>query len=1249
MPSAPTSTFATDFPYAFTEHRQNAVIAVAAYHGNVASPSGSLTLDTKYYEAIRFAGAAPDTYIEAGDPALPTGHGKPGEAGYLRRSAMLTDFAFQKFGLPADWSQMASYLYCDPRPDVEIGGGLEAEEWRASCDSPRLLVASAAARDSNGNIGRRDRVYRYAPPKVQIYPYMLVDPLFLAHVYEGAALESIVKSAKAASDAGINSAFVLHDSSADTATVAAAPIVVSVVSLDDAGSPLLPPPGSTATPGTPLYSLANESFLRSELVDDPSAAGSTNTFRVPANVLAFLGTTADQAALVRCGGVERFHTGAITDPVIHEYRLQRMIVNPALSSVAPLSGIDGNVRLLPEGSEHTSIQSVAPQVGRSILHYPYRVILHPGDVFNPSSWLPPQPADSPTFIAIVNETEVPNPNAAVTPRSTTEAVQRVRVVQMNAAGVVIRNTVLSGDGETQPLELTPTVADSVVRDARGSVVEHRTAGYHSKDNATPASTGLVEVFVYDYDGFVYTGQQIAWNHVHNPVRPHMLSQPDLPVVPQLVAKGFKFGDQATSWYMTEYHEYHPNNPELVTKDVELSQPLLVTGGQTSASASSAYATHASSLAADDTVRTHTYEFYAATTTPAQGQPAGGSGSIGSLLGQPAASSTTLPFPDVTRLKTHTTVHRAVTAVDSSSVELVEIEHFDSGGRSLVVAHGYRPAGSTTPPSYFDARLRLTDGAGRPLYGGRLSTWPDTTSASSSLTAATISKVRKDRDGRPLRIDAPDGRLTLFLYRKDDTDPNRTIRVTYRGVDPVSMITSQPVVIEYVRGSNVEVEQGRLLASAVPVNIAALNVTGLAATLVGDDVPPAISSPADPAGLTGTGVESAPNVYEKRAQRDAAGRMNGLQVIDPANPLTPLSFGIEYDGFGKLSRVRSATGSITRTVYDKLGRPVRTFRGTADLHEVWGSAMDTGSTNGACDAHYDQDNMILVEGQDYGWGLNDAGLPTVTRRPRAMAANQYELTGCSGVPASTINTIGLVDRTRYDTRMRAVWQEKAPSVTATATRVEATWLDAQDRPYLEAVFAASFAGALGAIDPRSVDPLTRVSAAAVLAKHPLSLTETVYDAQGQSTETRDYDVAAVSSPRYTSVRTWYDHRGRALRVRTPNGTTDTAYDTKGRVASVTDLAGTLELSKTTNTYNDANDTLIEVVTLSRVAGSTSGALQDGVNAVRKRTLHWYDARKNRVATVELAPRAPLTSTSAAAARRRVRRRRRAPMTRVRAGG
>lgn len=52
--------------------------------------------------------------------------------------------------------------------------------------------------------------------------------------------------------------------------------------------------------------------------------------------------------------------------------------------------------------------------------------------------------------------------------------------------------------------------------------------------------------------------------------------------------------------------------------------------------------------------------------------------------------------------------------------------------------------------------------------------------------------------------------------------------------------------------------------------------------------------------------------------------------------------------------------------------------------------------------------------------------------------------------------------------------------------------------------------LGAsLDPRTVGAVVVPDAEQILAKQPMSLTETVYDAQGRVSEVRDYDVAAVS--------------------------------------------------------------------------------------------------------------------------------------------
>lgn len=1201
--------FFVNNPYAFPYHRQNAVIAVYAYRGNQASPSGSLTLDAKYFEAIRPGVPNPANLpLESGDPDMPAGPTGEEKRDYLRRAAQMSEFARLKFGLSTDWTHRATYLYSDPDPECFVTNG--GSEWTCNADSPRLLIAKTESRDTQESKDTSERVYRYAGPKIH-GEHRLLDTLYLTHIYSGSELAAAIKAAKAAGQQTGLPWNVIADPDADSVTIATAWLDHYCATLDVAGTPVI----SSGNYGTPLYRVASRSYLRPGLeFDNPKATQPTRFHRVPTAVLDFLGATADQAAVMTYGGVEFFTASSASDPVVRTYRLQRLLVNPAIASLAAPAGPFENFRILPEGQGQESLADKAPQIGRALLHYPYRLILHPQDIAAPSTWLSAQPADQPTFIAVITGDEVPNTDGSVQPRSAEEKTNYIRVVQMNAAGVVIRDTYVPSDGESEPIDQIPTLEGSMVRDARGSVIERRSTGYHSKENLTPSTSGLIEVSVYDYAGYLYSPAQVAWNRVNLPPRSSMLSPPDVPVYTQLVARGFKYGNQTSSWYMTHFNKYHNNNPELLTLEVELATPILMSGPATLAVVNPVISSY-TSFAADDAVQTHSYEFYSATQAAADGTPHSSGASIGGILGQPRPATTTLPFADYARVQSRTTLHGKVTDSGGNDLQLVEIERFDNAGRSTIAARGYRPWNSSNPPTVYSGALRLTDGAGNLIFGGQLADWPGSSGSSAALRPATASRTRKDRDGRPVRIDAPDGLATFILYRRDPDSVHRTIRVTYSDVDPATMTTKRPVLVEYVRGVNVEVEQGRILAGQIPFSPDALNISAVPATRVGDEVQPLTPVATDPIGLTGTGIESAIAVYEKRARRDGAGRLAELELVDPVTQ-SVLGLGIEHDAFGNMTRVRSTSGVVTRTVFDKVGRISRVFRGTTDQHEVWGTSMDP--NNGPCTAVYNQDNMLLTTAQDYGVGVNDAGKPTVLRRPRTKATNQYELTLCDPPgPASTVNAIGLVERNRYDARMRDVWREAAASLTATPTCVNVTWLDGQNRVRFEAVFTAAKAALLGSLDPRTLSPSTLPTPAQILAKQPLRLTESLYDAQGRAIHMRNYDVAAVSAPRFTSVRSWYDHEDRVVRSESPTGTTVTTYDDRGRVSSMTELAGALEVRKTVYVYDDTNDTQTEELVLLRVPSIAGTApLDASTNAVRTRTFHWYDSRENRIATVEL---------------------------------
>ncbi|HYD00991.1 MAG TPA: hypothetical protein VEB22_07165, partial [Phycisphaerales bacterium] len=701
--------FFSVYPYVFPYHRQNAVIAVYAYRGYKETPAVSLTLDTKYFEALRDGPPNGASFpLEPGDPPMPAGPTGDDMTAYYRRSEQFAEFARQKFGLHDDWAQRSTYVYSDPTPmTLRVA---HTEQWEGNGDAPRLLIARSEARDAQLSKDTAERVYRYTGPKIHS-EHWLLDTLFLTQVYSGTELAAAIRSAKAAAAIpdplpnGLELA--LRDAEADAATIATARLTAPCFSVDSAGNAITGP----GTLTTPLHRMATRSFLREDLVDiDPLASMPIRPHRVQSAVVDFLGSVAGNAAVVTYGGVEYFTARSSSEAVIRSYRLQRLLVHPGVASLPMPTEFYENFRLIPEGPSQGYFPEKRPQVGRSVLHYPYRFILRPGDVNDPSAWLPAQGADQPTFIAVITGGETPNAASTVAPRSTDEVTRHIRVVQMNAAGVVIRDTLVPSDGESQPIEQIPTLDGSVVRDARGSVIEQRSAGYHSPENLTPASAGLIEVSVYDYAGYVYSSAQSAWLKKTGgdiPSRLSMLSKPDMPVYTQLVARGFKFGDQSSTWYLTHYYDYHANNPELVTKEVELATPMAMTVAPTAAAVQGVM-NAITSFAAADAVRTHAYEFYSATQAAAAGTPLAGSPTVTSLLGHPAPATVTLPFADFARVKRHVTVHARVTDKTGLDHQLVEIERFDGSGRPSVVGRGYRQVSTGAMSLVFNAQLRLTD-------------------------------------------------------------------------------------------------------------------------------------------------------------------------------------------------------------------------------------------------------------------------------------------------------------------------------------------------------------------------------------------------------------------------------------------------------------------------------------------------------------------------------------------------------------
>lgn len=386
-----------------------------------------------------------------------------------------------------------------------------------------------------------------------------------------------------------------------------------------------------------------------------------------------------------------------------------------------------------------------------------------------------------------------------------------------------------------------------------------------------------------------------------------------------------------------------------------------------------------------------------------------------------------------------------------------------------------------------------------------------------------------------------------------------------------------------------------------------------------------------------GVDEAYDVLsEIKPEYDEYGRLTGAAR---ASGSSTTRAGVAYDASGNLGRQEEPNGTITRNVYDELGRIVRVYRGTDDTHFAWGSAgppCQFFPGEGCHDGDY-PDDLTLIEQRAYGAGVADAGKLIEVRHYRDKLTHQYDwwdetLNDNEGgwVGADDPNGSGWVTKYYYDWRMREVKRESyTAGDPAQLLSQTLTWLDNLDRPLLIAEFGAELPS--GISDPTSlgidgvsivggvVDPTWIAALYADAAKRPRSVLQNIYNARGEVAEERRYRWVDAEPPaqgqlEFRSTLTFYDHNGNPLEIHSPNSPAQHyAYDAKKRQVLSWTTAGSLEVTKTQTVY-DSDDRAIATITYEREHGDTEEALSAS-NAIITTRYSWYDLAGRMVASAD----------------------------------
>lgn len=217
----------------------------------------------------------------------------------------------------------------------------------------------------------------------------------------------------------------------------------------------------------------------------------------------------------------------------------------------------------------------------------------------------------------------------------------------------------------------------------------------------------------------------------------------------------------------------------------------------------------------------------------------------------------------------------------------------------------------------------------------------------------------------------------------------------------------------------------------------------------------------------------------------------------------------YDDMGRRVRVVDATGTISRTVHDDVGRPIERWTGTNDSSFAGSPLSGT-------------DNMVKVSETVYDAGAAGGNNLVTTRRSfiQDSATGQRE------------------SEVLYDGRGRAIVSigESAP--------FSVTKLDHAGRAIARGVYSLS-TGLTASTDPTSV------------ATNRIGLSETFYDERGRVWKTVRHEVNQSTGALGDSLvsLTWYDDEGRVVKTENSRGLRKTLYDRLGRVTHSFQLAKT----------------------------------------------------------------------------------------------
>jgi RHS repeat-associated protein len=461
----------------------------------------------------------------------------------------------------------------------------------------------------------------------------------------------------------------------------------------------------------------------------------------------------------------------------------------------------------------------------------------------------------------------------------------------------------------------------------------------------------------------------------------------------------------------------------------------------------------------------------------------------------------------------------------------------------------------------------------------------------------VTNYEVDGLGRVTKQTDPDGRVDYTVYN----DAAHQIRY-YRGWNATAHTPTGPT--EVVREDRPGGYTETLTMSAVPA------VDGLGRPTGAEPI---------------SGLQSLSREYTNRAHqvvyKDEYFQLSGL-TYSAATTLGVegvnfLRTRYQYAARGWLEKVTSPAGTITRTVFDVLGRPLSEWVGTDDTPTsgFW-SPTNTAGTD-------------LVKVRDYqydGGGVGDGNLTLLTEYPGLGAAPR-------------------VTQTWYDWRDRPVVTKdgvQAGEAADVNRPLTYTQYDNLDRVVARELYDGD---GVTPVDANGDGVPDRPAAGLLRAK-----STTDYDDQSRVFRSRVYSVdpttGAVSATALTSDL-WYDPRGFLVKQTNPGGpVVKAAYDGTGRLtttfasdgggdagyADALNVTGDNVLTQTEYQYDGAGNLILSTVRDRFHDATGTGGLGTATAGVRARvsyTAAYYDLADRPVADVNVGTNAAAAYTRPAA--------------------